>query len=115
MKRSRDTLIGDVVDSGKARVRMKRRRIRSSSVQARLTAWAYYSSLIGGWKDSRKALKEALRKALPVDQHGEIDSRKEFDRWDKHDLWPPPELEDTPYGEIPLFQDTTEKYRAEES
>ena len=70
----------------------------SSSVQARLTAWAHYSFLMGKCKDSEKALKEALKRAFEMDPREDIDRRKEFARWNEHDLWPPPELEDTTYG-----------------
>lgn len=109
MKRSRDGLTGSTNHFGKVQAKKRRKTIRSSSVQARLTAWAHYSYLVGKYNDSKKALKEALKRAFQMDQRGEIDKQKEFARWDKHNLWPPPELEDTPYGETPLFQDTGEK------
>ena len=115
MERSRKEPGGHSFPSRQSRGQDERARIRSSSVHIRLAAWANYSFLIGKWKDSRKALREALRKAFSLDQNETVDEKQEFASWDEHDLWPPPELEDSLYGRTPLFHDTMKKERSTES
>ena len=73
--------------------------MRLASLQARLTTWAHYSFLVGRFKDAKKALNRALKRTFPDHAARDIDRKREFELWTHHDLWPPPELEGTPYGE----------------
>ena len=102
-EKSPDSLI--YVTDRRRRGTPARERIRWSSVHTRLTTWAHYTTLIWQLKDTKKALCRALQKAPSGGPDAESVTREEFDLWVKHDLWPPPELEHTPYGRFSLFQE----------
>ncbi len=93
--------------------RRAREKVRLASLQARLTTWAHYSFLVGRFNDAKKALNRALKRTFPDHPNREIDRKREFELWTKHDLWPPPELEGTPYGKSTRSQiDSPERERS---
>jgi hypothetical protein len=71
--------------------------IRAESEGTRLKAWKEYQELRNTMPDDQ-ALQEALRRGTPLKddpyyQRFSPTKKRELDAWNKHGLWPPPELE----------------------
>ena len=93
-------------------------KIKSDSLATRISAWKKYQELIKTMPDDQ-AIKEALKKATPSKSdpyYSQFNPNKprEFKVWDKHGLWPPPELKEQEKEALQLTVSDTVRMTQEE-